>query len=68
MSRSDRQNAIAGLRSARGERLLIVYVTSTRAGFEIQMGATPDPWHPTGRYVEAWKTLREFIGKQVDPQ
>ena len=38
-------------------------------GFYIQVGVGPnDAFVPTDNYVNAWRVLREFIGKQVRPE
>lgn len=35
-------------------------------GFRVNMGAVPDPWIPDDKYVDAWRTLRREVGRQVD--
>ena len=34
--------------------------------WNIQMGATPDPWMPNDVYVNAWETLRREIGRPCE--
>lgn len=57
MSRNTRRGLIEKLQAARGNRLMIVYVTSTRPGHEIQIG--DDAFRLIYEHLEAGRTLAE---------